>query len=471
MALRLLPRLLLSPQTLASHQTQLCQTNRFPVALRRAKRSLLARSLRTALLALGGLALLSSPTTAEDWPQWRGPNRDAKSVEVGLFSKWDADGPPLLGKVEGLGDGYAGVAVVNNTAYTTGNKDGAQVVSAIDTMSGKILWQTPVTGNVPQHDYEGSRSTPSIDGNRLYVVTSSGAIVCLGTKDGSEVWVRDFSDWNGKMMSGWGYSESPLVDGDLVLCTPGGSKGMIVALDKKFGKQIWVSTLPSYGDEQAVGGKGLKDGAGYSSIVISSGGGVKQYIQLVGRGVIGVRASDGKFLWRYERVANGTANIPTPIVTGNYVFTSTAYGTGAALLELSAAGNDSVQVEEVYWLEANQMQNKHGGMVLVDGYVYSGTGNGDGLPICVEFESGEKSWGPVRGEGSGEASMIYADGHLVVRRDDGTVMLLKANPESFDLVNSFMPEFQQGKSWAHPVIANGKLYLREQGTLLVYDAK
>lgn len=273
------------------------------------------------------------------------------------------------------------------------------------------------------------------------------------------------------MMSGWGYSESPLVDGNLVLCTPGGSKGMIVALDKESGSQVWASTLPSYGDEQGVGGKDLKDGAGYSSIVISNGAGVKQYVQLVGRGVIGVRAEDGKFLWRYERVANGTANIPTPIVKGDYVFTSTAYGTGTALLKLASAVDDSVKIEEVYWLESNQLQNKHGGMVLVDGFVYAGTGNGDGLPVAVNFETGEKAWGPVRGEGRGESSIVYADNHLVVRRDDGTVMLMKANPNKFDLVQSFMPEFQQGKSWAHPVIANGKLFLREQGTLLVYDAK
>ena len=198
------------------------------------------------------------------------------------------------------------------------------------------------------------------------------------------------------------------------------------------------------------------------------GAGVKQYVQLVGRGLIGVRASDGKFLWRYSRVANGTANIPTPVISGDYVFTSTAYGTGSALLHLqkSTAGVDA---EEVYWLEGNDLQNKHGGMVLVDGYIYCGTGNGQGLPICVNMKTGENAWGPVRGEGRGEASLIYADGHLVIRRDDGTVMLVKATPEKFDLVHSFMPQFQQGKSWAHPVIANGRLYLREQDKLMVFQ--
>ena len=407
----------------------------------------------------------------EDWPQWRGSNRDARSSETGLFATWGDDGPPLAMKVSGLGEGYAGVSVSGDKIFTSGNKDGAQVVTAIDRNDGKIVWQTPVTSELPRHSYEGSRSTPSIDGDRLYVVTSGGSIVCLSVKDGSKVWDREFSEWDGRMMSGWGYSESPLVDGDLVLCTPGGSKGMVVALDKLSGRDVWTCSLPQFGNESGVGGKDLKDGAGYSSIMVSNGANVKQYVQLVGRGLIGIRASDGKFLWRYERVANGTANIPTAIIEGDYVFTSTAYGTGSALLKLTADGNDSVKATEVYWLDANSMQNKHGGMVLVDGYIYSGTGNGQGLPVCVEMMSGDNAWGPVRGEGKGEASLMFADGHLVIRRDDGTVMLVKANPEKFDLVGSFMPEFQQGKSWAHPVIADGMLYLREQDVLMVYGLK
>lgn len=439
-------------------------------ALNHTHRTNLKRTLRgSSLVAIACFATFQT-ASAEDWPQWRGPNRDAKSSETNLFSNWDADGPELIEKVEGLGEGYAGVAVVDGTAYTTGNLNNSQVVSAIDS-SGKILWQTPITSDVPKHGYEGSRSTPSIDGNRLYVVSSSGVIACLDTKNGSEIWSRNFSGWNGKMMSGWGFSESPLIDGDLVLCTPGGSKGMIVALDKMSGKEVWAATIPSYGNEQGVGGKNLNDGAGYSSIVVSNGGGVKQYVQLVGRGVIGVRASDGEFLWRYDRVANGTANIPTPIVEGDYVFTSTAYNTGSALLKLTSDGNNSVKVNEVYWLDADDMQNKHGGMVLVDGYIYSGTGNGQGLPICVNMKTGERTWGPVRGEGRGEASLMYADDHLIIRRDDGTVMLVKANPEKFDLVHTFKPDFQQGKSWAHPVVSDGKLYLREQGTLMVYALK
>lgn len=422
-------------------------------------------------LLLCGLLLPSTAAMAEDWPQWRGLNRDGHSPETGLFENWDADGPPLAWQADGLGSGYASVAVVGGRIYTTGNLSQGQAVVAIDAEKGEVVWSQPLTPEVPQHGYEGSRSTPTVDGDRLYVVTSGGGIACLQTADGKIVWRRDFADWQGKMMSGWGFSESPLIDGDRVICTPGGARGMVVALDKRTGDEIWACQMPSYGGETGVGGKDLKDGAGYASAVISEAGGVRQYIQLVGRGLIGVRARDGKLLWRYERVANGTANIPTPIVSGEFVFTSTGYGTGAALLRLRSTGDQTVEAEEVYWLDSRSLQNKHGGMLLVDGFVYCGTGNGQGLPICIEMATGEIAWGPERAEGSGESSFVYADGHLVIRREDGTVMLIRATPEKFDLVQAFKPEYQEGKSWAHPVIANGRLYLREQDKLMCYELR
>lgn len=394
---------------------------------------------------------------AEDWPQWRGPDRSNRSAEKGLFESWDEDGPPLKWTAKGLGEGYAGVSVAEGRIYTTGNLPDSQAVVSIDETTGKVLWNQSITDKKPDHSYEGSRSTPTVDGERLYVVASDGKIVCLNTSDGQVVWTRDFSDWDGKMMSGWGYSESPLVDGDRVICTPGGPDAMMVALDKLTGDEIWTA------------GQQFAGGAGYASAVVSNGGGIRQYVQLVGKGLIGVRARDGQVLWQYERVANGTANIPTPLVSGNYVFTSTAYNTGSALLQLKPNGNGGVDAEEVYWLEANKLQVKHGGMVLVDGHIYAGHGNGNGLPICVEAATGEIQWGPVRAPGSGEAAVVYADGHVIFRREDGRVLLVRATPEAFDLVAEFTPEFQQGKSWAHPVIANGRMYLREQSKLMAYE--
>jgi len=408
---------------------------------------------------------------AENWPQWRGADRANRSSETGLFNHWGDNGPPLAWTAEGLGSGYASVSVVGSRIFTTGDLDNNQAVIAIDSSNGKVVWTSPISDSVPKHGYEGSRSTPTVDGDRLYVVSSGGAIICLSGRDGKTIWRREFKEFDGQMMSGWGFSESPLIDGDNVICTPGGPEAMVVALNKNTGANVWACSMAGGDVETGVNGKELKDGAGYASPIISEGGGVRQYVQLVGKGLIGVRATDGKLLWKYSRVANGTANIPTALVQGDYVFTSTGYGTGSALLKLVADGDGGVNAEEVYWLESKDLQNKHGGMTLVDGFIYCGQGNGDGLPICVEMMTGENAWGPIRAAGKGETSTVYADGHIIFRREDGTIILAKATPEKFDVVNIFKPAFQQGKTWAHPVVANGMLYLREQGKLMAYKLK
>jgi len=405
---------------------------------------------------------------AEDWPQWRGPERTNRSAETGLFDSWGEDGPELEWIAEGVGAGYASVSVADGRVFTTGNFENTQSAVAVDAANGEVIWRTAITDTVPKHGYGGSRTTPTVDGDLLYMVSSDGRIVCLRTSDGEEVWSRDFKNWGGKMMSGWGFSESPLVDGDKVICTPGGREAVMVCLNKQTGETIWESQWPA-GMEKA---DNLKEGAGYASAVISEGGGIRQYIQLVGQGLIGVRASDGQVLWVYDRVANRVANIPTAIVDGDLVFASSGYNTGSVLLRLSAAGAEGrVDAVEVYWLESRDLQNKHGGMTLVDGYVYCGHGNGAGLPICVEMSSGRIAWGPERAEGRGETSLIAADGHVVMRRQDGTILLVRANPDEFEVVGTMTPAVQKKESWAHPVIANGRLYLREQDQLMCYRLK
>jgi outer membrane protein assembly factor BamB len=422
-------------------------------------------------LAGTALSSLADTAAAEDWPQFRGQNRDGKSPETGLWNQLGPDGPKLAWMAEGLGEGYASVAVVGNRIYTSGNTGSGQAIVAIDASNGKKLWSTLITPQDPQHSYGGSRTTPTVDGDFLYAVASDGRIVCLRTRDGREVWARRFEEWQGRMMSGWGFSESPLVDGDRVLCTPGGPRGLIVALNKKTGKEIWAAKLPDPGPERGDNGQQLQDGAGYSSMMISNGGGVKQYVQLVGRGVVGVRASDGKILWRYTRVANAVANIPSVLIDGDHVFCSTAYGTGSGLLKLVPAGRNEVKFEEVYWLKAGTLQNKHGGMVLVDGYIYCGHGDGQGQPICVKLADGSIAWGPIRDSRRGEASMAYGDGHAVFRFQNGEVAIVATTPEEYRVVSEFKPAFQERESWAHPVIAGGKLYLREQDKLMCYELK
>jgi outer membrane protein assembly factor BamB len=367
--------------------------------------------------------------------------------------------------VEGMGRGYASLSVVDGRLYTTGNFDDGQSVVCADARTGQQIWRKVLTDTVPKHGYEGSRCTPSIDGDRVYVVTSNGQIACLKTADGAIVWKRDFKqDWGGRMMSGWGYSESPLVDGEWVLCTPGARDAMIVALDKLTGEEVWRSAVPDFNPDG-------KPGAGYSSIVVSHAAGVKQYVQLIGKGVIGVRAGDGQFLWGYDRVANTTANIPTPIVFDDYVFASTGYNTGACLLQLSRDG-DGVRVEEQYFLDGGTFQNHHGGMILLDGYVYSGHRHGNGFPICIAVETGDVVWGGnVRPAGGGSAAIAYADGLLIFRYQNGIVALIEATPEGYRLSGTLTPEYQEDKSWSHPVVVDGKLYLREQDKLMCYDVR
>jgi outer membrane protein assembly factor BamB len=391
------------------------------------------------------------------WPRWRGVNIDGKCGETGLMKEWPADGPPLAWQVDGLGSGYASVSIVGGRIYTMGRREGTEFVMALKVEDGSNLWSTPLG---PGRNQRGSNCTPTVDGDFVYAISIEGDLICVRADTGEKVWSKNFArDFGGRMMSGWGFSESPLIDGDLLVCTPGGDQALLAALDKRTGQEIWKSAVPNGG------------GAGYSSIVISRAGGIKQYVQLVGRGLVGVAADSGQLLWRYERIANGTANIPTPLIDGDFVFTSTGYGTGAALLRLSREGR-GIRVQEEYFLNANKFQNHHGGMILLDGYVYCGHGHNNGFPICVEMKSGRIMWGgDQRGPGRDSAAVLYADGHLYFRYQDGTMALIGANPRAYQVKGAFRLATRHAESWPHPVIADGKLYLRDQQTLMCYDVK
>jgi outer membrane protein assembly factor BamB len=394
-----------------------------------------------------------------NWSTWRGPNRDGLSAETGLLSSWQERGPKLAWKVKGLGNGLSSVAVAEGRIYTMGRRDGATKMIALSTKDGAKIWESDMGSEAN----EDPNSTPSVDGDRVYGLTHAGQLVCVGTTDGSILWRKHFpTDFKGKMESGWGYSESSIVDGDNLICTPGGNSAVMVALNKRTGEHLWSAEMPA-----VIGDRG-HDGAGYSSIVIGQIAGRKQYVQLTGRGVIGVDSENGNLLWIYNRIANGVANIPTPIVKGDYIFCSTGYGTGAALIQIHDR-NGKYEVEEKYFLKGNELQNHHGGMVLVADYIYCGHGHNQGHPICLNMMSGEYAWGPVRGPGTGSAAILYADGHLYFRYESGDMALIEATPEEYKLKGTFKTDEINGKSWPHPVIADKKLYLRDQGTLMAYD--
>lgn len=408
------------------------------------------------------IACLAAPLTAndEDWPTFRGAERTGVSPDTGLLQAWPDSGPELVWETKGAGRGYATVAIADGRMYTLGdgpeiNGDKDEYIICFDQATGKKLWHSktgpPWTDGSPS--WQSSRSTPTVDGDRVYIVTSFGKLICFNT-DGAEQYRVDLKEkFSGKKADIWGYSESVLIDGDKLICTPGGSSNTMVALNKKTGDLIWSCSRPN------------DRGAGHASVVISEIGGKRVYVQTTGSGAMGVAAEDGKLLWTYD-IDRTTAVIPTPIVRGDLVFMPVGYRRGGALMKQVANG-DGVDVEEVYGLKP-QLANKHGGVVLVGDYLY-GDSDDKGTPYCADLMTGEIQW-KSRGSGKSSASVAGADGHLYIRYANGVMTLVKADPGSFQEVGSFkVPGSGDRPSWAHPVILDGKLYLREGNQILCYN--
>jgi outer membrane protein assembly factor BamB len=418
------------------------------------------------VLALSGLAPQGSPPAParSDWPQWRGPNRDGVSTETGLLKEWPAGGPPLLWTGKGLGEGYSGVAVVGDRVYTAGQRADGQYLICLNAASGKEHWATRFAPSYRNSYGSGPRCTPTVDGDRVYALGADGTLICAEAATGKARWNKDLvKDLGGKTGSRWGYSESPLVDGDKVVCVPGGEQATLAGFDKMTGAVVWKGVVPS------------GEGAEYSSIVISQGAGVRQYVVLVDGGTIGVATADGRFLWRYDKLGNNTANCPTPIVFDDYVFTAAGYGKGGALLKLVKDG-DGVRAEEVYL--NRELTNRHGGVVKLGDHIY-GDRDQSGQPWCAEVKTGTILWQrQARAGGKGgrggrnSAAVTYADGRLYIRYENGTLTLVEATPKAFREISSFEIPGKSGQpSWPHPVVAGGRLYIRDQDSLLCFDIK
>jgi len=393
---------------------------------------------------------LSAQPAPTDWPQWRGLDRNGISRETGLLREWPRSGPTLTWSAPQLGAGYGSVAVAGARVFVQGMKNRQSVVTSLDRATGKPAW-TVALGSAEENDRgSGPRSTPSVDGNRVYVLTETGDLVCLLVADGKVVWRRNIlREFNGRNIN-WLISESPLVDGDRIIVSPGGRNAGMVALDKMTGATIWVA-------------KELSDEAGYASPVVAEVQGVRTIMTMTGNAGIGVRATDGKVMWRYSNVANNTANITTPIYSNGRVFFSSAYGTGGALLALKASGGESVTAQEVYF--TRNMQNHHGGVVLVDGYLY---GFNNSILTCLEFDTGKVMW---RDRSVGKGSVAYADGRLYVLSEDNVVGLVEASPKAYRETGRFTIADQGWASWAHPVISGGQLFVRNQNVLASYDVR
>ncbi len=404
---------------------------------------------------LVSMAFGSSVLAANDWPMWRGPNRDGCSTETGLLKAWPAEGPKLLWKATGLGGGYSAVTTEGDRIFTMGETGDSAYVMALNRADGKLLWSTKVgaAGAPGWGGFAGPRSTPSVAGDRVFAISQWGDFVCVDAGTGKEYWRKHLEkDFGGKRPE-WGYAESPLVDGDNVVVTPGGSNGAIVALNTKTGATVWQT-------------KNFTDAAQYSSLIVAEISGVRQYIQLTMASVVGVAADDGRVLWRALRKGE-MAVIPTPIFHDGFVYVTSSYGIGCNLFKVTGSGG-KFSVKEIY---ANKnMVNHHGGVVQVGEFLY-GYSEGKGW-TCQDFRTGRVVW--QEKDRFGKGSLAYADGHLYLRLESGsgTVALIEASPISYKETGRFnQPDRSDKNSWAHPVISDGKLYLRDQGILLCYDIR
>lgn len=421
---------------------------------------------RTILPFLTGLSLLlvAARLPAADWPTFRGPDRTAVAPDQGLLDTWAPEGPRLLWQTAGAGRGYASLAIVGNRIYTLGDglstaADADEYLTCFDRATGKQLWMTktgqPWTDG--QETWQSSRSTPTVDGNTVYVISPFGLLLACDAATGREQFRVDLpTQFGGTKGDSWGYSESVTIDGRQLVCTPGGERATMVALDKTTGKPLWTCSVP--GDR----------GAGHASVVVATFGKRKVYVTTTASGALGVDAETGKLLWTYP-IDKTTAVIPSPIVRDDLVFFSAGYKRGGALLRQVAGPGGAITIEQVYPLNTD-LSNKHGGIVLVGDHLY-GDSDDKGIPFCAELMTGKVVW-KKRGSGKGSATVIAADGHVYVRYADGTLSLLKASPADYEEVGVFkVPGSGDRPSWAHMVILDGLLYLREGDAILCYDLR
>ena len=395
------------------------------------------------------VATLSLQAQSFDWPQWGGPDRNGVSKETGLLKQWPRSGPPVAWSAAMLGAGYGSVAVAGDRVFVQGMRNNQSVVTSLNRAKGTVAWVRNIGPAGDNDRGPGPRGTPTIDADRLYALTENGDLACLRVADGTVVWQRNILKEFGGRNIGWLISESPLVDGNVVIVTPGGRGAGMAALDKMTGKTVWVS-------------KDLSDEAGYASPIVADVQGVRTVMTLTSDAAVGVRASDGKLMWRYTQVANRTANITTPVFADNKVFFTSAYGTGGALLGLRASGQE-VRMQEIYF--TREMQNHHGGVVLVNGYLFGFNNN---ILTCLEFATGKMMW---RDRSVGKGSVTYADGNLYILGEDNMVGLAEATPAGYREKGRFSIADQGLPSWSHPVVSGGRLYIRNQGTLASYDVR
>jgi outer membrane protein assembly factor BamB len=399
---------------------------------------------------------------AQDWSQWRGPNRDGVYRETGLNLNWAETKPALAWTFRQAGVGYSSPAIVGTTLYCLGAENGQDFVFALDTETGNLKWKQVLGPQYVdgQNRGNGARGSITVDGDRLYFVRGKGEVHCVAAADGRMIWQKEFiRDFGGKLMSDWGFSESLLVDGNFVICTPGGTGGTLVSLDKNSGNLVWRST-------------GWADDAGYSSPIAADVNGVRQYIQQSSKGVAGISARDGRLLWKVDIAGYRTAVIPSPIYQNNMVYVTSGYGAGCNYIRLTREG-DGFKADVVY---ANtNMTNQHGGVVLMSGHIY-GFHDAQGL-VCQNLSTGESVWAE-RQQGLFKGAVLGVNDRLLLQSERGGLLaIVAASPQGWrEFGRMEFPERTKIENadnmiWTHPVIANGKLYVRDHDLLFCYKLK
>jgi len=395
------------------------------------------------------------PAADSQWSQWRGASRDGKSSETGLLDSWPSNGPPLEWNVAGLGEGYSTPSVSGREIFVLGTRGNQELLFCLSLADGSLRWSSPMGQKAGGGGYPGPRGTPTVDGQFVYAIGSDGTLVAVDRGSGRPKWrknlKRDFAGQHGH----WDYAESPLVDGDKLICTPGGPTATIVALNKTTGAVMWRGSAAELGGDYST--------ASYASPIATQFGSAVQYVAFLNGGVVGFDGKTGRALWHYDAPANNTANCSTPIAADGAVFAASGYGVGGGKVTVRGAGM-RWNVTEDYFVR--QFQNHHGGFVLVDGFLY---GTNNSALMCVDWESGQIRW---RDRSVGKGSTSYADGHLYVRGERGDVALVQATPDAYVEKGQFrQPDRSDKNAWPHPVISNGKLILRDQDRLLCFDIR
>jgi outer membrane protein assembly factor BamB len=398
-----------------------------------------------------------SAQTGGYWPQFRGPDRSNVAKDTGLLKEWPKDGPPLVWKITNLGTGLAPVSIAEGRIYTVAFREGTEYAVALDRGTGKEIWAVPLgLGRQEAGMQFHFQRQPAIDADRVYAFSAGGELFCLDVDAGHVLWKKNYrKDFPGRV-SGWGMNDHPLVDGNQLICTPGAKDAMLVALDKRNGEVIWKAAVP--GD----------DIPAHSPVVVVEVDGIRQYVELLSRGLVGISAKDGKFLWRYDRVSNAHINVPSPVVRDNHIFVSTGYSVGSALLKLTVA-EKQVKIEEVFF--ARDFQNLNGGMVWLGDHVYgSHRGGISGSPLgCLDLKTGKLAW---NWKEQGCTNVVAAEEHLYCRYTNGTITLVEATPEGYKEKGRFMPvDRTKFPAWTYLVLTGQRLYVRDQNVLLCYDLR